>query len=232
MNVFVYTVSDFSPGATECIRYLYSSLKLKNQTFDFAVISNRHNSDFDGKIIIDVNPSPYVGFLKYSKKIPSGYDHYLYLDSDILFYDTIESICKGFDFSLVLEKPATMAGKWWSSAFEEKEKEKLKQYTAINAGSFSFNDVSFLEKVRNIFHNRITLNHLLDAKLEQSSFNRAILEQGILEKRYLDFSNKIQLHAKPDTINRQKTIYHFCGYSGGMMTKRNRMEMTLQKLAS
>ena len=81
--ILVYTVSDFKPQADQCINMMVDSLKKDN--FDFCVITNKNPpSNFKHNVVVDTNNYDYVGFLKYSEKIPENYDYYVYLDSVLL----------------------------------------------------------------------------------------------------------------------------------------------------
>jgi hypothetical protein len=226
MKTLVYTVSDFSKSALGCIEYLHRSLKHKNDNFDFSIVTNQpiKNSTFD--LIYDDNNSPYVGFLKYSKNIPTGYDRYVYLDSDILFFESLDNAFSPHANSFVRED-CSMENEWFNSAFDNKD--ELHKYKAINAGSFSFSSIDFLDGIRKIFKSKITNDALSDAKLEQSSLNRFLVENKILESPYNDFSNLVQLHVNPYHNYPGKTIYHFCGYSGGMTDKYDKMTTFLRK---
>ena len=84
-KTLVYTVSDFSPYAEECINMLVDNMEM-NENMDFCVVANKYPSSlFKHNVIQASHNLNYIGFLKYFPKLPE-YEQYIYLDSDILFF--------------------------------------------------------------------------------------------------------------------------------------------------
>lgn len=223
MKTLVYTISDFKVGALECISLLYKSIK--GSDFDFCVVSNKRPENCPFNVVVDSTERAYVGFLKYSPKVPSGYDRYLYLDSDILFFDKVDSFFSEKPFSVVLEK-LQMSDEWFNYF---RSGEDFSQYKGINAGSFGFYDYSFLARVRKLFEPFVSGDVHRDARLEQSSFNYAVLKTISGQFSLLnDFSEESLLFAQADSPL-DKKLYHFCGFSNEMLSKYYKMKQTYDK---
>lgn len=223
MKTLVYTISDFKPHALDCISLLYKSMQ--GSDFDFCIVSNKRLENCPFNVIIDPIERAYVGFLKYSPRVPSGYDRYLYLDSDILFFDKVNSFFSDKPFSVVLEK-LQMSDEWFNYF---RSGEDFSQYKGINAGSFGFYDYSFLARVRKLFEPFISGDVHRDARLEQSSFNYAVLKTiggdfSLLE----DFSQQSLLFAQSNSPLNKK-LYHFCGFSNEMSSKYYKMKQIYDK---
>jgi hypothetical protein len=190
-------------------------------------VSNKRLENCPFNVIIDPIERAYVGFLKYSPRVPSGYDRYLYLDSDILFFDKVNSFFLEKPFSVVLES-LPMSNEWFNYF---RSGEDFSQYSGINAGSFGFYDYSFLARVRKLFEPFVSGDVHRDARLEQSSFNYAVLKTiggdfSLLE----DFSPQSLLFAQSDSPLNKK-LYHFCGFSNEMSSKYYKMKQIYDKYA-
>lgn len=223
MKNLIYTISNFCPYADECIDLLHNSISLNNKNFDFVVLSSQEPpQSFKLPVIIDDDPiyESYVGFLKYSNKIPNNYDQYIYLDSDILYFGLLSQFTKlEYNFTITKES-AKMSEEWFKYKYGLKQyKHKYKNISAINAGSFAFRDLSFLSHVKDLYENYIESEPIENAKLEQSSFNYAlaILSDFNLNE-YYDISYMCQLYAQTDPVS-NKLLYHFCNFSNSMENK-------------
>jgi len=238
-KVFIYTVSDFKPGSIECIEMLFSPfLKENSNVIDLNIIADRQpykEIDKRIKLIEDnsENANKFIGFLKFSTKIPHGYDYYIYLDSDILYYgkssDLYNNNC---DFSIVREDWVKMTHPWhFYQKSTQEESEKMNNLNGINSGTFGFKDIGFLEKVRKLYENDITLDVMSNIKLEQSSFNYAICKEldFNIDNRVLDLTNKTLLFATGKQFNKEKTIYHFNGFTNTMSGKTSSMKSFLEE---
>lgn len=239
MKTLLYTVSDFKPLAAECIDLLFSNIeKSKTCDIDTCVVTSELHlpkdlvSNYRYKIITDNFYSNYIGFLKYSKNIPLGYDSYIYLDSDILYFGRPEElISEDKDISIVFEN-LKMSNEWFKY-----QNIKSKNYDAffegvngINAGSFCFKDVSFLKNVRDLFEPYIANDVHKDARLEQSSFNFAICKYTNFDlSKCFDISSMVQLFASDFPFSDQKKLYHFCGFSNEMRSKFFKMKFFLNE---
>lgn len=219
MKTLLYTVSDFKNHAIDCIDLLINNIKDSN--FDFAIVSNQ-NIDCKYQIILDEKKYEYIGFLKYSEKIPNGYDQYIYLDSDILYFGhSHELFDSSKDFSIVKEK-LLMNTEWFKYPYVNCS-EYLKNANSnlgLNAGTFAYKNITFLKEVRDLYSPYITQNIHLDARLEQSSYNFAL--SNIVEfdfSKCYDLTDKTILFADQHPFYQDRTIYHFCGFSNEMQSK-------------
>ncbi len=219
----VYTISDLRESSIKCVDLLYQSLKKENKDFDFFVVTSSDFTNLDKpyKFLYEYLDSSYVGWLKYTPNLPEGYDAYIYFDSDILCYESLDNLIGDSDFSLVCEK-LTMSSRWFSYPFaSEDEKNDFKTIKGINAGTYVFKNLEFIDKVRENykFYNK-NLDHKKQAMFEQSCFNYALYEY-VKTNSFYDISKYVKLFAKNEVLD--ETIYHFCGYEGFMDNKLQRM---------
>lgn len=220
MKILVYTCSDFSPYAKECIDLLYASIYNKNK-FDFAVVTNNLNAPKTFNIIYDDSKINFVVDLRYSSKLPKDYDRYIYLDSDILFYGDVELLYDSSKEHSIVTEPTSMAGEWYSYPFSDSlHKEKESKLEALNSGTFSFTDTSFLSEVREFLSKDTKSSPSESAKFEQACYNYAMCK-----KLNYDFSKAhklndfVQLFAQYNPVSINKKLYHFNGFSGNMVEK-------------
>jgi hypothetical protein len=188
-----------------------------NKNFRNIYISKKYNIIYDDDI-----KSPYIGWLKYTKKLPINYDYYLYFDSDILCYEKLENIISlDKDLSLVKED-RFMSFNWFNYPYATvEEKEIFKSINGVNAGTYFFKDTSFLNDVRDSFKNHNISSNGKEklAMFEQSCFNYSVFKY-LLNNEYTDITDYVKLFAKEIS---NETIYHFCGYEGFMDNKYVRM---------
>ena len=236
--ILVYTVSDFKPQADQCINMMVDSLKKDN--FDFCVITNKNPpSNFKHNVVVDTNNYDYVGFLKYSEKIPENYDYYVYLDSDILCFEKPSNLITKKKFSSVLEGRA-FGNKLKSNSHWHKynfcsfdQKQKLLKFPDLNAGFFSFkkSELDFIKQVKVFFESHVSLISHKNAMLEQSSFNYAIAQYCDFDISNIeDFSDFVVMFADGSTKFSNKYIYHFCGFTNEMKSKQRLMKKFLCKI--
>lgn len=226
MKKMVYTVSDLTESSIECLDLMYKSLLIKNDQndFDFYVLTNNKDCNLNvhqnWNIIYDECSSVYVGWLKYSTKIPKDYDLYYYFDSDILCYESLDNLVDDCEFSFVIQFNK-MSEKWFCYPLAtEDEKIKFSNVDAFNAGTFVLKDLSFLDEVRHHckkfdFSNPWSVNHAI---FEQASFNYNIFikNSGL---RFKNLRDLIELY--PDKTPSEKKIYHFCGFNTDGMYKKS-----------
>ena len=237
-KVFIYTVSDFKPGSIECIEMLFSTLlKENNENVELNIITNNNRpyKEIDKRIKIiednNENGNKWVGFLKFSDKIPRGYSYYVYLDSDILYYgkssDLFDINC---DFTIVREGRVPMINEWFFyKKSTQEEFVKMSKLIGLNSGTFAYKDINFLERVRKLYENETASDALSNGKLEQASFNYAICKEidFTIDNRVLDLSDKALLHATGKQFNKEKTIYHFNSFTNTMNRKVDKMKAFL-----
>lgn len=233
MNKYlVYTISDLRESSINCIDLLYQSLIQLNNNFDFYVITNNinyNNFTFSNNYNIiydDVINSSYIGWLKYTDKLPDNYEYYFYLDSDILCYENLENlISNGKNISLVKEVENLMSYEWFSYPFASiDDKCIFNAINGINAGSFVFTNKDFLKQVLENKYKSIDIDKAdieYQAKFEQSCFNHACFN-FLLNKEYHDITSLVQL--RPNGEINEKKIYHFCNWQGFMDGKYSRMK--------
>lgn len=238
-KVFIYTVSDFKPGSIECIEMLFSPfLKENDENVELYIIANnRPYKEIDKRIKIiednNENGNRWVGFLKFSDKIPHGYGYYVYLDSDILYYgkssDLFDSNC---DFTIVREFWFPMTQEWFFyKKSTQEEFVKMSNLTGINSVTFAYKDINFLEKIRKLYENEIASDALSNGKLEQCSFNYAICKEldFNIDNRVLDLTSKSLLFATGKKFDKEKTIYHFNSLTNTMNPKLDKMKAFLEE---
>lgn len=219
MKTLLYTVSDFKNHAIDCIDLLINNIK--DYDFDFAIVSNQ-NIDCKYKIILDEKKYEYIGFLKYSEQIPNGYNQYIYLDSDILYFGHSKDLVDDSkEFSIVKEK-LLMNNEWFKYPYNDSFEyiNKSSSNLGLNAGTFAYKNISFLQNVRNLYEPFISQDIHLDARLEQSSYNFALSHAVDFDfNRCHDLTNKTVLFADQHEFSTEKSIYHFCGFSNEMNSK-------------
>lgn len=218
MKILLYTVSDFKSNALDCIRLMLSCFTEIN--FDFKIVTNVKEYEQYEDIIFDDNRYNYIGFLKYSKNIPAGYDKYIYLDSDVLYFDNVNNLFSEKKYSCVIEE-LPMNHEWFLYKNHEHEYlEKIKLLNGFNAGTFSFDDINFLKQIRDCFEPFVSQNVHSDARLEQSSYNY-ILSKNINFNisNIHNLTEMTQLFADTKQYTSNKKLYHFCGFSNEMQSK-------------
>ena len=230
-RTLVYTVSDFSEKAAECINLLFEGIE-KDEFLDFCVISNKPSPEgFKYKTIVVETTSNYIGHLKYYPGLPNA-DRYLYLDSDILFFGHVDTVfSENFDLSVVVED-FSLNGEWFSYHISNKNKLPYNVF-GLNGGTFAFKDRNFLIRMTEKIDAHFDSNYSphLNAMLEQSLFNEAIGETCNYDWSLVNNLTEIaRLHVPDSCIYDSKIqIYHFCGWTGGMSSKYSRMLNFLER---
>jgi hypothetical protein len=222
MKILLYTVSDFKSGSIDCIDMMLSKIKDKN--FDFLIISNREEA-CKYSTIVDKSFGEYAGFLKYSSSIPRNYDQYVYLDSDILYLGHLHDLFNDSLISITKEN-LPMNQEWFKYPFDNSEEylSKIYQMKGVNAGSFCFKDIGFIDLVRSFFISHITNDVMFNAMLEQSSFNYALCKYLNFDfTNIFDFTEQTQLFAHQHPFSDNKKLYHFCGFDNSMNGKIKKM---------
>jgi hypothetical protein len=226
VRVLVYTATDFNEESHKCIDLLVANMTLPDNV-DFCVMSNKPGPEgFSHKVIVDPKDYLYGGFLKYSALIPKGYDYYLFLDPDIIYFgNPMDLIDPTKDFTIVTEERHDMSREW----FEYKrapnlDRLKFTMLKGINAGTFGFKDLGFTAKVRSLFEPYIQTILPDDAILEQSSYNYGIcLSTNFEMSKCNDIAQKVQLFAGYNPIDPMKQLFHFCGFKKSMVDKYSEM---------
>lgn len=239
MKTLLYTISDFKEGSIECIDMMLSHIEGE---FDFAIVSNQETTfgyAYGHKVYTDDSCGNYIGFLKYSKEIPSGYDQYVYLDSDILFFGDLSVLWDERPLSVTQEfkrmNGACDQGRYWFKYPFDITKEysdKITHFLGINAGSFAFKDVSLLSRVRELFEPYKSSNVMENAILEQSSFNYAVCQETNFDlNKALNFSDISVFDAHKYPYTNWQKLYHFCGFENSMIGKKLKMEKFINENA-
>jgi alpha-N-acetylglucosamine transferase len=232
MRTLVYTISNFSPNASDCIDLMYSSLKINKNT-DFCVIANTNPpNDFRFKTIVDerVSRDCYVGFLKYSDMVPKEYAQYVYLDSDILYFGEIDQLYSNKQLSIVRDHGSMTSTWFYYKNHDLQDLDRMKITQAVNAGSFAFKDISFLKRVRSLYEPYIEHNLVNNAILEQASFNYVIAKIGNFSfEHFHDLTDMSLLYASKKELVENKCLYHFCGFKNSMIEKYQEMKNLYDK---
>lgn len=236
----VYTLSNFDTNAIKCLRLLYNSIIEQNNIddFDFYVVTNKpyfedlgyvnckiiqENDDLDSDLKTEYFSSVQA---KYSPNLPDGYEYYVFLDSDILFYEKLQNIKLSESYTIGAAIELSNDNMMFYSPFHKYEGmgvffvELAKKTRCFNAGQFVLKSCNFknefFAKVRNLFKQYI---EFIDkekvhniAFLEQQSFNYAVLH-------YLDKTDTMTLTSKVscvpeaarDAQDFNVTICHFVG---------------------
>ncbi len=223
MKTLVYTVSDFSPGADSCINMLYDSMTLDSDT-DFCVVATKTiTGKFKHNIVVAPLPKGYPGFLKSSEMVPKGYDQYVYLDSDVFCFGNPKSLIHpDKEFSVVFEG-REMIDRWYAyDKAPREDKLKMEKVFGMNAGTFCFKDIGFLEEIRGLWHRWVQWGSSMgvDARLEQSSFNYAVSRRVDFDfSKCHDITPVTQLQAAIMPYDPAKYLYHFTGPPNTMAGK-------------
>jgi hypothetical protein len=216
MKILLYTISDFKPMAKECIDLLLSSITF-DIPVDFMIISDA-----------DKNNINYIGVLKYSPNIPDNYDYYIYLDSDILYFDKISKLINSNKkYTLVYENTKIKKNPWWYFKYSNTDTSLLEESQAINAGSFCFarSEYKILNDIYATYHNHIKSNVHENAKLEQAIFNYYIYQNINFETQHVhDITHMTRLFASDHQLEDNKKLYHFCGFTNTMDSKYSNMK--------
>ena len=226
MRVLVYTATDFNAESHKCIDLLAASMTLPDNV-DFCVMSNKPGPEgFSHKVVVDQKDYLYGGFLKYSELIPKGYDYYLFLDPDIIYFGSpIDLIDPTKDFTIVTEERHSMCHEWFQYKLApDIDKFKFSMLKGLNAGTFGFKDLGFTAKVRSLFEPYIQTILPDDAILEQSSYNYGIcLSTNFEMSKCNDIAQKVQLFAGYNLFDLSKQLFHFCGFKKTMVDKYGEM---------
>lgn len=219
LNNLIYTVSDLSPKSLDCSFLLRDSLLSHSSNFDFLIFTNNEiRCDKEcilvEKELIDLN----IVASKYTSNLPSGYSNYLYLDSDILACDSFENLIKIDKINILEELNNIGDNQWHKPIFcPDEEKDYIYSRKALNAGSFSFTNTDFIKNVKDCILQYKDRNNVLFAMFEQSCFNYSFYKNGYKDYNVL---TNVKLFSNRDTkMTEDKTLYHFCGYSGSMTEK-------------
>jgi hypothetical protein len=224
MKILLYTISDFKPYALECIELLLQSITF-DISCDFCIVSNTKNTDTKHKIITDNSlESPYIGYIKYSPSLPNNYDYYLYLDSDILYFDKISKLLPiNSDFMIVKENRKIGTDNWYYFQYvESKDSETLQNSQAVNAGSFCYtnNQIRFINEIYELYGKYYKNNIDHDVRLEQSIYNYIINKKNNYQLNHChDITHIVELYAGVKPIDFNKKLYHFCGFTNEMFSK-------------
>lgn len=228
MKTLLYTITNFSPNADDCINLMYDSLKLDNNT-DFLVVSNtqppenfKHNTVVDSSI----PRACYVGFLKYSEMIPKGYNQYIYLDSDILYFGEVKSLYNEKEFTIVRDHGSMQSRWFYYENHDKKDLDMMIKTQAINGGTFAFKNIEFIKKIKDLYTPYISKFNTVDnAILEQSSYNYAVAKtSNFTFDNCYDITDITVLYAAKKIPEKDKYLYHFCGFRDSMIVKYQEMK--------
>lgn len=223
MSHLFYTISTPDKNALQCSSLLHESLK---QTYGddtelriVGVKGLNYPATPNLQLVDRITPEwgSYICDLKYSAEVFSGYDHFTYVDSDILWYKALP-VGKKY-IQIDDHTPYTL---WYTQYFDDVQN-KPKYY--YNAGIFSF-DIETANRVARRCEILCRRKTQLDepAPKEQSMFSRAMYLESV--SMYTNIAPYVVLFADGPCVIEDK-IYHFCGFSGSMDTKIVRMKRFL-----
>jgi hypothetical protein len=233
MKILLYTISDFKPFALECIELLLKSI-IQDIDYDFIILSNSLPKIFTNfnVIIDDTKTSNYIGYLKYSPKIPKNYDYYIYLDSDILYFDKISKLLPiNKNFTIVKENSRILKNDWYYFHYIDTQDDYvLQQSEAMNAGSFAFykDKCSYISEIYELYKKFTHINNTChsNAKLEQSIYNYVINKMNNFDLSHChDITDQTILFAANKKPEDNKKLYHFCGFTNEMESKYRKMKI-------
>jgi lipopolysaccharide biosynthesis glycosyltransferase len=237
MKILLYTVSDFNPSTLDCIDLLVQSIGA--QEYDFCILSNK-NYQTKYQVFYDESyRCSYIGGLKYNTQIlPKNYDYYIYLDSDILYFDSLDKLLPhNHELSIVSEYPLLVkASDWFHYGYSHYVEENLISNffnsIGLNAGTFAYHQskISYIEDIYKTFLKALESVKKNTGRLEQSVFNYMMHKYtNFNSSSYNNLSNFTQLHAHKFDPSKNKTLYHFCGFFGQMETKYQNMKVFYDK---
>lgn len=236
MKCFIYTVSNFRPGATECLRHWIECVGFSNPNSDIAVYTDKNSlvipEFLSGVTILSSDAEHHPVQNKYAF-MPSGYDLYVYMDSDILCYANFESVSSvDADLGVVIEHEKG-GGKWHSPIHSEMPD----QSCALNAGQFFFRSPDHMklihEKLQKVYDDYEFENDLHRIAKEQGEFNYQVQCNSHYQKTdYNVFTEMTQLAASTvvksptsEILAGGKKVFHFTGSFGvGMNGKSSMMQ--------
>lgn len=236
MKICLYTISDLNAESIQCVDMLYDSIFSqeinKQYNIDFYIVSNKlPNKNIKYNCILSEYGDSHIVYSRYTSNLPSGYDKYIYLDSDILFFDDILSIIDNrYEFGLVTEGTiGSMNEAWWKYPFSNEEDTQIfKSLKGINSGTFVLSNKEHLTEVSKLFIPYLHLWQNKDgnenAMFEQSCFNYFIAKKcGITLNNCYILTDKVELFCADKPPNHKK-IYHFTGFGLGMSKKLEYMQ--------
>lgn len=232
MKIVLYTISDFKEKSIDCIKLLLSSM-IEDIDYDFYVITNKSNIECEFDTLHDCSTNKYVGYLKYATNLFSKtYDYYIYLDSDILYFDKLSKLLPQKPqeiFSIVKEENTKVKDSdWYNFQYgPEEEMSIIRNLPALNAGSFAFrhDKKDSLFEAYELYHRYANKNIAHDVKLEQSIYNYTIYKNINFDLLNChDLTTITKLFATNSTQQKEKTLYHFCGFSNKMTDKFTNMK--------
>lgn len=227
MKILVYTISSSREYAIKCQNLLFDNLLKYNSNIELLTITNNLKTNLNQQKYKTIYDDSDLRLLKYSQKIPEGYDAYVYLDSDILVYGNITDIVPvKEDYGLVTEAPKKMCSSpWFRYDFADLELiEEMKNKTALNAGTFVYKNTELISYIYKELQKNIDKvpYYKNKWKLEQSCFNYYFLK---FRHKYKILDERCKLFALPgDYADLNKQIFHFCGISKTLLQKYNQME--------
>lgn len=237
-KILLYTISDLKTHSINCIDLLLSSI-IKDINFDFLILTNKNINTSKYAVAYDIAGSShhqYIGYLKYlTYLIPNDYDYYIYLDSDILYFDNISKLLpKNKLFSVVKESGSKVKdSEWYYFKHTPKEDDfKLREMVALNAGTFVFHNSQKdnIHKMYELYSKYSNGDMHHDVRLEQAIYNYIVYRStDYNEENLYDLTNMTQLFASNYSPQENKKLYHFCGFTNEMTTKYNSMKNFYEK---
>lgn len=235
-NNLFYTISNLTDNSIKCIELLYKSLVSKIPNANFKIVVDVKDSStntpqhlLDKILFVDISKYKYneVFCLKFVKEIfDQPYDYFCYLDSDILYF--LDNYSFSPDYNYFCHEKGTLVSKFFTDYWPEPINIDKTKYKGINSGFFAINKETGLA-LNNFMTENLYNAHNPMWWIEQNMFNLFVYKQIFLENhkyKWIDYSNKIELFAqrmKSNTKFIDNKLYHFCGKTGNMERKYQKM---------
>jgi lipopolysaccharide biosynthesis glycosyltransferase len=219
MSTLVYLVVFGNEIYKEFADLTIASLKKTGYSGDIVVLSDTDYKFEGARTIVFKEPSSNLYDLcMYRAKIlefASGYDRYLYLDTDVIAVKSIDRLFTELEVSedpLIFLTPIELNKrnyKWYGGALYSQEETIQEKVKPMCAGIFAFNksNYDFLENWKTFYTDRKQDNNLLSVN-DQSALNSMVYlgidNIGIYDSRYIYYP-KYQKEEGKDTI-----LIHHC----------------------
>jgi len=223
LKTLYYTLSTPDEAALACTKLMHKSLVQKLGNIDFKIVipqRRAHLYPLDIRPLLlssaKVNPRwPGVLDLKYTKTVfDLDYDHFVFLDSDILWFANDFNPC----LNQYCEDVAPINTSWFSTGWPSVPTDERR---GVNAGFFSVDKQTGVA-LSKYMHANIGLKAEYFPPLEQSMYNLFLHESNY--EGWHRISDKFVLFANERDKVEDGKIYHFMNYTGHMRNKIKQME--------
>lgn len=232
-KVLYYTISTPDATALACTKLLHKSLVNKIGNIDFKIAVPRgsehlYPDDVKHLLLPSVKPNPTFPLIFDFKYTPTvydlGYDNFVYLDSDILwFVNDFDTSKNQYCEELDIKKLFYTTG--WDLI--------PKPGRGVNAGFFSVDKKTGLDMIYRVnkgIRQRSDVGAPYGPWLEQSMFNLYLYNSEY--EGWHAVTDKFVNSTRPANVFEDGKIYHFQGWSGNMESKIQRMKGFIENNSS